>query len=95
MSYSTPERPLADVLHHVPGLDNFDPEHPERPPWHQHPSLPPSELVSTGNLVELNLMAATRVSLTGLDRLLPSWDRDPLEPFTDWKRGPGWGVPPA
>jgi hypothetical protein len=91
MSYTTPERPLVDVLHRLPGIDTFQPEHPDRdPPWHQR-TLPPSELVSTGNLVEVNLAVATRVSLIGLDR--PSWDRDPLEPYYDWRKGPGWGVP--
>jgi hypothetical protein len=88
MSASTPERPLGDVLHRAFDIE-FTPAHPERLPWHQH-TLPSVELVCTGNLVEVPLEIATRVSLRGLKR--PTWERDFLEPG-DWRKGPGWGVP--
>jgi hypothetical protein len=90
--YTTEEQPLWKVLHRA--RDDFQPEHLDRPPWHQHPSLPPPDWVSTGNLVEVNLMAATRVSLVGLDEPPDRDNRDPLEPYADWRRGPGWGVTP-
>jgi hypothetical protein len=88
MSSSTPERPLGQVLKRF-REGEFTPGSPEDPPWHQ-PTLPGVELVCTGNLVEVPLEVAGRVSLVGLKR--PTWDRDFLEPW-DWKRGPGWGVP--
>jgi hypothetical protein len=88
MSSSTPERPLADVLKRF-REGEFEPALPERRPWHQH-TLDSVELVCTGNLVEVPLEVADRVSLRGLKR--PTWERDYLEPW-DWKRGPGWGVP--
>jgi hypothetical protein len=53
-------------------------------------TLPSVTLVATGNLVEVPLDVAGRVSLRGLHRA--TWERDFLEPW-DWKRGPGWGVP--
>jgi hypothetical protein len=85
MSTSTPERPLGDVLKRALDIE-FTPAHPERePPWHQH-TLGTVELVCTGNLVEVPLEVADRVSLRGLKR--PTWERDFLEPG-DWRRGPG------
>jgi hypothetical protein len=88
MSSSTPERPLGDVLHRAFDLE-FTPARPERSPWHQQ-TFDSVTLVCTGNLVEVPLEIATRVSLVGLKRA--TWERDFLEPW-DWKRGPGWGVP--
>jgi hypothetical protein len=91
MSASTPERPLGDVLHRVPP-EEFTPAHPEKePPW-QQPAFDSVTLVCTGNLVEVPLEIADRVSLVGLKR--PTWERDFFEPG-DWRKGPGWGVPPA
>jgi hypothetical protein len=92
MSASTPERPLSDVLHRAFDLE-FTPEHPELAPWHQR-TFDTVTLVCTGNLVEVPLEIADRVTLRGLNR--PTWERDFFEPG-DWRKGPGWGVgpPPA
>jgi hypothetical protein len=87
MSANAPERPLGGVLKRALDIE-FTPAHPEREPWHQH-TLDSVELVCTGNLVEVPLKVADRVSLRGLKRA--TWERDYLEPW-DWKRGPGWGV---
>jgi hypothetical protein len=88
MSTSTPERPLGDVLKRF-REGEFFPAQPEDAPWHQH-TLPTVELVCTGNLVEVPLEIADRVTLIGLKRA--TWERDYLEPG-DWRKGPGWGVP--
>ena len=85
---STPEGPLADVLHR--SREDFTPVHPERAPWHQlgldYTRL---EIVATDNRVTVNLAVADRVHLHGLEQ--PTYDRDWFEPG-DWMRGPGWGV---
>jgi hypothetical protein len=88
MSSSTPEQPLSDVLHRQ--REEFLPERPQDdPPW-QQPAFDSVTLVCTGNLIEVPLDVADRVTLRGLNR--PTWERDYLEPG-DWRRGPGWGVP--
>jgi hypothetical protein len=82
-------RPLDQVL--TRAFYDFVPEHPERAPWHRE-RLDRVEHAYTGNVAVVNLAAADRVKLRNLDS--PSWDQDWLEPG-DWRRGPGWGVPPA
>ena len=90
MSGSTPERPLGDVLHRAFDLE-FTPEHPELRPWHQH-TFDTVTLVCTGQSRGGSARDRYPRSLRGLKRA--TWDRDFLEPW-DWRKGPGWGVPPA
>jgi hypothetical protein len=79
--------PLGDVLRTA--ITDFQPEHPEREPWHQ-PTLRGVELAITDNRRVVRLEVADRVKLRNLDHV--TFDRDYLEPF-DWTPA-GWGIAP-
>lgn len=82
------ERPLDQVL--VTAVEDFEPERPNRAPWHQ-PTKPTPQVASTGNVVTVPLVVADRVHLRNVDRA--SDERDELEPV-DWTPL-GWGVTPT
>ena len=79
------ERPLSDVLRRA--VPDYQPEHPDRPPWWQPRSVV-DEVASTGNVAVVRLERADRVELHGLDR--PSYEQDWDCP-EDWTRQ-SWGV---
>lgn len=84
---NTPERPLGDVL--ARAMDDFTPQRPDRPPWHQ-PTLTHVEHAYTGTVLTVPLIIADRVHLHGVGR--PTDWQDDTE-LADWLPIT-WGVPP-
>ena len=60
-----PARPLAGVL--AANAQEFIPEHPRRPPWHQ-PTLRGVEVATTGNVAAVPLVSADKAQLRNLAR---------------------------